>query len=36
MECAGILSDFALATTTGFPILEFHDRLVTRIDTVRP
>lgn len=36
MECAGILSEFALATTTGFPILEVHDRFVMPIDEVRP
>jgi hypothetical protein len=36
MECAGILSEFVLATTSGFPILEVHDRCVMLIDTVRP
>jgi|HubBroStandDraft_6_1064221.scaffolds.fasta_scaffold59738_6 hypothetical protein len=36
MEFAGILGEFALATTTGFPILEGQDRVVMRIDEVRP
>jgi hypothetical protein len=36
MEFAGILGEFALATTTGFPILEGQYRVVMRIDEVRP
>jgi hypothetical protein len=36
MECAGISSEFAVATTTGFLILEFQDRLVMPIDEVEP
>jgi hypothetical protein len=36
MEFACILSEFVLATTTGFPILEVQDRLVLCIDEVRP
>jgi hypothetical protein len=36
MEYAGILSEFVLATTTGFPILRVQGRLVLRIDEVRP
>jgi len=36
MEFAGILSEFALATTTGFPIQEVQGSLVMRIDKVRP
>jgi hypothetical protein len=36
MELAGILSQFAVAMTTGFPIPGVHDRLVAPIVEMMP